>query len=976
MDSKDYKSIFEKMKFGVDAFHKLMQWRVRRVLMVLPHYDAWILEHDAKLSEQIVGEYHQLNLTTVPRFSIADNAKDALNQISHKSFDMVLTGERLGELTPLEFATEARIIDPDLQVLLFYSSRGDLVVSREDISTDEIDAEFVWTGDPGLFLAMIKYVEDKHNAPNDTADGRVGVLLMVEDSTSFYSACLPPLYGEIMTQTQRLIAEEMNDTDKYLRMRTRPKVLLARNWEEALNLGETYRHALIGIVSDIDFPCNGQLLTGAGFDLVNHFRSIGITVPVLFQSSDESHASKAREMDARFQSKQVNDLQQGIRRFILQELGFGDFVFRNPDGREITRVTTLNEFEKATASIPVESMLYHASRNDFSRWLIAHGEYQIAKGVRRISNKDFPSPNEHRQFLCRALQEVRESRLKGRLVEFSFDSSAVLANVIRYGSGSLGGKGRGLAFFNELLHSASFSSQYSPITVGIPHTLIVATGEFDKFIKTVQIDNNPRRSFLKAPLTEELTKVLESFLACEPGPLAVRSSSLLEDSRFIPLAGVYETLMIPAVSSKDERLRLVCNAVKLVWSCVFSSDAVKYRASIGMAGEEEKMAVVIQRIAGREHGQYWFPRLSGTAQSLNYYPIGFMAREDGIARLAVGLGKSIVGGEYGFPFCPKYPTVPWRAQEESIREKQTHLWVLRSNPHTLSDANLLTGEDSTLEKLTMDDAEKMNVLRHMVSTWDTENCRMADGLESPGVRVADFRDILVYDWLPLAPLVDTLLNLAQTAMGMPVELEYSLDWEGDVPKDVSFSLLQVRPLVDRFGNSDELTECPEDSRLLFRSEKALGHGIINNIRDVVWVDSKLYNPVQTENLRDQISTIMDTLAEENRYAVLIGPGRWGTRDRFLGIPVTWAQVRQARLVVEVTRESGDPDPSQGSHFFHNLVSLGAGYAHVAADTGFIDWDTLNAAASGNGAVRHSKFPKPLNVVIDGRHGKAWIEREF
>ena len=979
MNSADFETIFDKMKYGGAAFHELMRWRVRRVLMVLPHYDAWILENDAKLSDQIVGEYHQLNLTTVPRLSVADNGAEALTRIREESFDMVVVGERLGTLSPAEFAEAAKKINPDLAILLLYASRGDLAARPEHDLEEIFDADFVWTGDSRLFLAMIKYVEDKRNAPSDTADGRVGVMLMVEDSISFYSACLPLFYGETMLQTQRLIAEEMNDADKYWRMRTRPKVLLARNWEEAVSIGETYSNALIGIVSDIDFSRNGNRIPRAGFELVEYFRSIGIMVPVLFQSSDDSLASHAREFDARFQSKRVNDLHGGIRRFILQELGFGDFIFRKPDGREITRARTLLEFEEATASIPIDSVLFHANRNDFSRWLTARGEYKVAKGIRIIGEKDFTTPDEHRQFLCRALKEVRESRMKGRLIDFSFENPAVSGAIVRYGSGSLGGKGRGLAFFNSLLNASSLTQQFSPISVEIPKTLIIATGEFDKFlevrnlpVETIQDEEEHRRSFVRAHFPGKLAEVLDTFLMREPGPLAVRSSTLLEDSRYIPLAGVYETYMIPGGSDRRERLRLLCDAVKLVWSCVFSSEAVKSRKLLGMAGEEEKMAVVIQKVAGRQYGDYWFPQISGAAQSMNYYPVGCMTREDGITRIAIGMGKTVVDGEGGYPFCAKYPNVPWRTEEDSVKNNQTHFWTVRYGQDALTTTNLLSGENSTLERLTIGNAEKMGILRHTVSTWDPIAYRLVDGLDFPGLRVVDFRDILAYDWLPLAPLVDYLLQLAKIAMGVPVEMEFALDWKGDLPEDVTFSLLQVRPIVSGAGKSAEISACPDDTCLLLRAEKALGHGIINGITDVIWIDPNLYDPGQTEAIRDQIAAVMEELAARDRYTILIGPGRWGSRDRFLGIPVSWSQIRQSRLVVEVAQSPGAPEPSQGSHFFHNLVSLGVGYAHVFNGGGFVAWDKLRETASGNGVVRHSVFNEALDIVIDGRHGRAWV----
>lgn len=979
METNNLKDAFNKLKYGEDAFQELMRWRIRRVILVLPHYDAWILEHDAKLTDQIVGEYHQLNLTTVPRLITVSDGGEALEMLQKQPFDLMIIGVRVGELSTGELAEKAKQLQKDLAVLMLLSSRSDLAAIEGGHPEENrfIDARFLWTGDSRLFLAMIKYVEDFRNAPDDTEDGRVGVLMVVEDSIPFYSAYLPLLYGEIMTQTQRLIAEEMNDSDKYWRMRTRPKVMLARTWEEAVRLGEQYRKALIGIVSDVAFSRDGGIDERAGFSLVKRLRELQVNVPVLFQSSDDTMASDAGKQGARFQGKLSGNLHRGIRRFLLEELGFGDFVFCSPDGKELKRVGTLRDFELAIGTLPVESILYHAERDDYSRWMSAHGEYQVARRIKPLQTKDFPTPESHREFLVRSFREVRENRHRGRLLDFRFDTPGTPGSVARYGSGSLGGKGRGLAFFNALLNTSPWEDHFSPLRVGIPQTLIIATGEFDRFLEEGDLppdgsvdDLTLRRSFLDANLPDSLQDVLQTFSESVPGPLAVRSSALLEDSQSIPFAGVYDTYMIPDVSDKRERMRLLAEAVRLVWASTYSKEATAYRNSLGVGREEEKMAVIIQQVTGSEHGEYWFPRLSGTAQSLNYYPVGPMDREDGAARIAIGLGRSVVGGDRGFLFSPRYPTVPWGTEEDRWREGQTHFWAIKTESN---GADLITGESSTLEQLTVREAENMGVLLHMASTWDSVGHRLVDGIDSPGPRVVDFRDILGYEWLPLASLLDQLLQIAKSAMGIPVELEFSLDWKGALPEDAIFSLLQVRPLVSQVGPLAAVPDRPEDTKLLLRSGKSLGHGVIEGIRDVIWVDPDLYDPGFTEDLRDDVASLMDILAEEQRHAVLIGPGRWGSRDRFLGIPVSWAQVRQAKLIVEVTRGPGDPEPSQGSHFFHNLVALGVGYAHVSSSAGdFVDWDFLKKNSRGSGIVRLARFEKAPEIVMDGKNGLTWL----
>ena len=990
MDANTFKAVFDRVTFGEDDFHELMRWRILRILVVLPHYDAWILEHDAKLADQIVGEYHQLNLTTVPRLTTVADGEEALEMLTHRTFELIIIGMRVGEISPAELAERAKALHPEIAVLLLLSSRSDLAALGDDAPPSEkpaaIDAHFLWTGDSRLFLAMIKYMEDKKNVPHDARDGRVGVLLVVEDSIPFHSAYLPLLYGEMMTQTQRLIAEEMNESEKYWRMRTRPKILLARNWEEALDFGQTYSSALIGIVCDVSFRRGAVTDERAGFAFIEQLRSMGIDVPVIFQSSDEAMALEAERLGARFQSKRSADLHRGIRRFILEELGFGDFVFRDSHGDEIRRVSSLREFEIALQSLPAATIGYHAERNDFSRWMAAHGEYRVARRIRAVHASDFPDAEAHREFLFRAFREVREVRYRGRLVEFRFDDPGAPGAVARYGSGSLGGKGRGLAFFNALLNAADLSQSFAPFRVEIPRTLIITTGEFDRFIEEhglppegVSSDDELYRAFLAAPVHAELADVLRAVIDREEVPLAVRSSALLEDSQSTPFAGIYSTYMIPSYGGPEKRFRLLHDAVRLVWACTFCEEAAKFRDSSGVGREEEKMAVVIQSVCGREHEGFWFPRLSGTAGSLNFYPVGPMERDDGTACIAVGLGRSVVDGDRGYLFCPRRPTVQWSSEEARWREGQTHLWALKNSEDPDATGaggtpDLSAGESSTLERLSIRRAETMDVLRHMASTWDAVGERLVDGIDTPGPRVVDFRDILVYDWLPLAPLLDHLLRLSRSAMGIPVELEFALDWKGFRSDEAVFSLLQVRPLISKVGKSTVIPAMPEDAHLVLRSGRALGHGIIRGIQDVVWVDPDRYSPEETESLRDEVAAVMEKLAAEHRHAVLIGPGRWGSRDRFLGIPVSWSQVRMAKLIVEAARGPGDPEPSQGSHFFHNLVALGVGYAHVGthAAGGFIDWDYLRRSGSGDWAVRHSRLESPVDIVMDGKNGRAWL----
>jgi len=1003
MEKDELDAVFEGLKHDEGAFHELMRWRVRRVMLILPHYDAWILEHDAKISDQIVGEYHQLNLTTVPRLVTVPDCRQALRLLATQSFDLMIIGMRVGELSPIELAHEAKLLQSDLTVLMLIPSRNDFaIVEREEFGNaavkmsenlarrmwdvgkllgTAIDAKFLWTGDSRLLLAMIKYVEDLRNAPDDTKDGRIGVLLLVENSIAFYSAYLPLLYGEIMTQTQRLIAEEMNDNNKYWRMRTRPKILLARNWEEAVSLGRSFRASLIGVILDVAFERGGVIEDRAGFELIEQFKENKVDVPVLFQSSDEGMAAEARRKGARFQNKYSGNLHRGIRSFILEELGFGDFVFRNSDGSYLSQVRTLREFELAVETVPAKTLLFHSDRNDYSRWMRAHGEHQVARRIREVKTANFSSPELLRDYLLRSFRKVRLNRNKGRLVNFSYDNPGLLGSVARFGSGSLGGKGRGLAFFNTLLSSSTWSGSFAPLSIEIPRTLVVATGEFDRFLEETNLhleledkvelsDLELREAFLSRPLRKELMEILYAFAEYEP--LAIRSSALLEDSQSIPCAGVYDTFMLPAISSLQRRVEMIAQAIKLVWASTFSSDATAYRGALGVGLEEEKMAVVIQKMSGSKHGSYWFPRFSGVAQSSNYYPIGPMSRDDGIARIAIGLGRSVVEGDRAYLFCPKFPSISWGMPEDKWIEGQTHFWALKD---AVNGVDLKEGESSSLERLTIRDAEDLKILSHMASTWDPVGHRLIDGIRGAGVRVVDFRDILEYEWLPISSLLDQLLHISRSAMGMPVELEFSVDWNGNELESSIFSLLQVRPLIASSGANFQLPSRPDDKKLLLRSERFLGHGLFEGIEDVVWIDPELYNSEDTESLKLEVASLTEKLAREGRYAILIGPGRWGSRDKFLGIPVSWAEVRQAKLIVEIHRGPGDPEPSQGSHFFYNLATLGVGYAHIGNldSDGFVNWELLRKRCKTSGSVCLSRFEEAVKIVMDGKKGLIWAE---
>jgi CheY-like chemotaxis protein len=987
MDFKELSYYYEKFKYGEDNFHNLMQYRVKEILLISTFYDAYIFEHDSLLSEQIVGEYHQLNLTTVPRITSVPTGEEALNLLSKKRYDLVITTMRTGEDNTFELSRKIKQIQGDLPIILMLTVKSDIaIVNRNRDRLSFIESVFLWNGDSKLILAMIKYVEDKKNAPYDTENGLVKVILLVEDSINFISIYLPLLYTEIMEQTQRLISEELNDNQKYNRMRTRPKVIVTDNYEDGMELARQYQEHLLCVMSDMEFYRKGELDGEAGIKFLNNIKRENPDLACILQSSLLINRSKAEDLGVTFFHKQSQFLLKDLRNFIVENLGFGDLVFRDEQGGEITRAKNLVDFEKTIPVLPMEVILYHTRRKDFSSWLIAHGEMQLARKLRPIEAEDFHSYDIYRKFLHNQFMALRRERNRGKIVSLNRESLNIDGAITRISSGSLGGKGRGLAFFNSFLVTTEFDSNFRGVNIKIPQTTIIGTSAFGQFVKENNLfelrnctdDEEIKQKFTDGELSPKIIDKLRIYLEEVRTPIAVRSSGLLEDSQSQPFAGVYQTYMLPNNSDDiDDRLNQLAAAVKLVYSSVFLNDTRNYIENLNYIIEEESMAVVIQKVVGGQYDHYFYPHLSGVAQSYNYYPIGNMDNQDGVASIAVGLGQAVVEGEKNFRYCPEYPAVSYQSDEDLLKSTQTEFYAIDLGK---KDFDILQGgEFETLSKLRMYTAEKHNNLYHMASVWDGENNRIVDGIGSAGPRIINFANILKYDVFPLSDILKRVLAVTQVALGIPVEIEFAVDLskneeEGLLP---TFYMLQVRPMTINF--EDELTniEAVEPDDLLLYTEEGLGNGKIDDLYDIIFIDPDKFDKTRTQEMREEIEKLNTMMKENDREYILIGPGRWGTRDRFLGIPVIWSQISKAKIIVEAGLEDFNIEPSQGTHFFHNVVAMNMGYFYVKnqnKNESFIDWNHIK---THEGATTYEYFThivskEPFKVIMDGKNRKSMI----
>ncbi|BBO80643.1 phosphoenolpyruvate synthase [Desulfosarcina ovata subsp. sediminis] len=967
-------------------FHELMARKVSDILLVSTPYDAWIMEDDCRLSERVVNEYRGLNLSQPPRMTWVSTAEEALAALDRKPFDMVITMPRLSDMGAAALGHKIKKKAPDLPVILL---SHDTIPSPEMIEPDNapgIDRTFVWSGNTDILVALIKSAEDRMNVAKDTASAGVRVILFVEDSPYYLSSLLPILYRELVCQTQAVMEGTLNEEHRLVTMRARPKILVAGNYEEALSLYEEYEAFVLGVISDVRFSRNGVMDDTAGVDFLRHVRTQRFGIPLLLVSSEPANAAKAAMLSAAFVDKNSDTLHQDVRLFFKVYLGFGDFVFRMPDGTEIgCRASNLKALEQHLATIPEASFRYHCNRNDFSRWLFARTEMGLAAQVRPINDDDFTDLESHRRHLIEIIADRRKRRQKGIVADFETAGADFDTEFFKIGKGSLGGKARGLAFITSLLkQNNDFSQRYEGIDIVVPQTLVITTDGFESFVEDNQLrylsktdlpDEQIADIFVNSRFPEWIEAKLRDYLAQVTYPLAIRSSSLLEDAQFRAYAGLYRTYMITNdCPDLERRLDHLIQAIKLVYASTYYQGPKAFSKRVGHRTEEEQMAVIIQKLMGSRYGDSFYPAISGVAQSHNYYPFARMKSEEGIVTIAMGLGKTVVEGEKTLRFSPCHPQLlPQRSTVEDILENaQRHFYALKMEGCCHS---LAANDAASLWHRDVADAEDELPLQLLASTYVPDEHRIRDTVHIPGMRVLTFAHILKYNEFPLAAIIKDLLKLGEQGMGCPVEMEFSVNLAAQGSLPPQFAFLQIRPMTARaeLEQVNISTEEIENARCF--SEMALGNAVKQDMADIIFVKPEAFDPGKTTLIASEIAKLNATLVNEQRKYLLVGPGRWGSADRWLGIPVNWSDISGVGAMIETESDKLVAEPSQGSHFFHNITTLGINYITVSkASGGRLDWDWLMSLPRQSDLtfVAHLRLEAPVTLKVDGRRSRCVI----
>ncbi|MCJ7447526.1 MAG: pyruvate, phosphate dikinase [Bacteroidales bacterium] len=971
-----------------DVFHDLQPFKVKEILLVANLYDAYSIEGEGRFADHMLGEYHQMSLTSLPRLTGVSSEEEAFKKLKARHYDMVIIMIGLYKEGSMMLCRKIKDKYPYLPTFLLLNNPEDVpYVRKQKAAGVPIDNYFVWTGESKVFFAMVNLLEDRVNVDNDTKKGLIGVILLVEDSAEYYSSYLPMLYTLVMEQTRNLIEDVSTDElYKVLKLKARPKILLALNWEDAITIFNKYENNLLCVISDLRFPRNGEYHDTAGYELIKHIKGILPNIPTVIQSSDPENARYAYTLKSNFINKNSESLMQDLKSFISYYIGFGHFVYRDDKGRQIAVAKSMKEFEAYLETIPEDSLEYHAMRNHFSQWLMARGEVKIARQINPLRVSEFSSVKELREYLLDLVRKRRREMNKGRVVNFEESALADETNVVSLSSGSLGGKGRGLAFINTLIYSFELGRLLPGINVKTPVTAIIGTDEFDMFmernhlwdkIKEEKDYSVLQKLFINGNLSYTLEKELRIFLKHINKPLAVRSSSLFEDSLSQPFSGIFGTYLLPNNNPEFEiRLRQLTGAIKLVFSSIYSKSSRTYFEAINYKIELEKMAVVIQEVVGNRFENTFYPHISGTAQSYNFYPVSHMTPEDGVAVVAVGLGHYVAEGERAFRFSPAYPNLDIISHKDLYKNSQVHFYAVDM---AKQDVNLLDGEKAGLVSLDISKAESHGTLNHSASVLNIDNDTIVPGLDSPGPRVINFADILKYNYIPLASTLKTILEVVEEATGNPSEIEFAVDSTKDKDGNASFYLLQIKPLIGSGAGYNIDPESINYNDLILETKKSMGNGVISDISDIVYIESEDFNNLRTIEMAEEIDRINENMMKENRHYMLIGPGRWGSRDKFLGIPVVWPQISNAKVIVEVSLPDFHLDASLGSHFFHNVTSMNVGYFSInpVLHEGVIYWEKLKKQEiiEQGRFFRHIRFEKPLLIRMDGRKGIAVISMD-
>ena len=963
--------------FRDTPFANLMNKRIYNVLLIATKYDAFMLEDDGRVDEQIFNEYTSLSLRYPPRFTQVTTEEEALAELKDRNFELIICMPNMDNRDIFAAATEIKIHYPNIPIVVLtpFSKEVSKRIANEDLSA--IDYVFSWLGNAELLLAIIKLIEDKMNAPDDTASVGVQIILLVEDSVRFYSSALPHLYKFVLEQSQMFAKEALNDHQRTLRMRGRPKIKLARTYEEAVRIFNQYRDNMLGIISDMSFMHDGVKDPYAGYKFGQYVRKTGLIIPFVLESSEASNKVYAKELGASFIDKNSKSYPQDLRKKIMQRFGFGDFVILNPQTKEeIMRIKDLKDLQKKVFQIPDDSLVYHS-----------RAMFPPAEVLKRVDVSDYKDMDEARKLIFDLIVQYRRMKNSGVVAVYQKERFDEYSNFARIGDGSLGGKGRGLAFIGAMVKRYP-KLEHDHFAVTIPKTVVICTDIFDEFMETNELypvalsdvdDETILKYFLRASLPARLIEDLMAFFDVVKSPIAVRSSSLLEDSHYQPFAGIYSTYMVPKLEDKYDMLRTLSDAIKAVYASVFYRDSKAYMTATSNLIDQEKMAIVLQEVVGNRYNDRFYPTISGVARSLNFYPIGNEKAEDGIANIALGLGKYIVDGGQTLRFSPRHPhnILQMSTMDFALRETQTRFYAL--DLKNLAD-QFSVDDSFNLLRLNLKDADADGSLKFIVSTYDPYDQVIRDGYYPGGRKILSFVNVLQHEVFPLADTLDQILHVGQDEMGRPIEIEFAVNIDPQNPGFATFYLLQVRPIVDNKEVMEEDLTLVEQEDTILTSTSVLGHGIVTDVQDIIYVKTGAFCSSNNQSIAYDIEKMNRQFTGEEKNYVLVGPGRWGSSDSWLGIPVKWPHISNARVIVECGLENYRVDPSQGTHFFQNLTSFGVGYFTINPfkGDGWFDEGYLNSlpAVEETEYLRHVRFDKPVVIKMDGKKSLGVVLKPF
>ena len=974
-------------------YSQLMSRRIRRILLVCNSYDSYTLEEDGRLEVQITQEYSELNLSNPPSITRVESTIEALELIERVGhFDLVITMYNVGQMDVYTFSHKMKQISPTTPVVLLTNFSKEIYRQIDQADTSDLDYVFCWNNSTDLIIAIIKLIEDSMNADHDILEFGVQTILLVEDSIRYYSTYLPAIYKLVLQQNGASVRDALNEQQQIARKRARPKILMATNYDDAVAMYERYKHHMLGVISDVGFvihkgddPATEKL--DAGIDLCNLIRTDNPTMPFLMQSSQESMREVAESLGVGFVVKNSKTLIHEIGEYIGKEFAFGDFVLSDPEtGDTIARAQDLYGLERLLHTISDEVLYSTVTTTYLSKWLLSRGIFSLGNSFRELTLKEFNDDiSAVRQFLTDSIRDYRIKQGLGVVARFSPETYNDTIWFSRLGNGSIGGKARGLAFINHVLQNYNLYNEWEGVRVMVPRTLVITTEYFDRFIIENGLqyvinaditDAEILSEFVASTLPQELTDALRAFIRAVKKPLAVRSSSKLEDSYFQPFAGIYSTYMIPHTENEDQQLRLLSKAIKSVYASVYFASSRAYITATANVISEEKMAIVLQEICGSEDGGYFFPTLSGVARSLNFYPIGYERAEEGIAKVAFGLGKAVVDGEQVLRFCPKYPQhiLQTSTPELTMRETQQTMYALNLQPDKFKTS---IDDAVNLEKINIADCTNFRNLKQVASTWDMQSMRLTDSPLAEGIKVVTFARILKYNTFPLAEIISRLLEIGQNEMKTCVEIEFAANLDRG-KRFAIFNVLQIRPIAAAAAETNMDWDSVDSASSLIYSESALGTGYVEGITDVIYLKREAFDPSKTQIMADQITRLNAKMREEGRGYLLVGFGRWGSSNPWLGVPIKWSDISEVKAIVECGLDNFRIEPSQGTHFFQNMTSFGVGYMTVNpyAGDGVLDFETLDAmqAATQTEYIRHVRFCKPLTICIDGVKNRAVVNK--